>query len=55
MPVIQVPVLVNTGEAQVLVCATIPLPAPALEVVEIRKTVIIDACTVMQAPDSDHA
>lgn len=46
-PVIQVPVLVDTGESQVLVCSTIALPAPAFEIIEIRKTVIIDSCTVI--------
>lgn len=44
MPPIEVPLIVGIGTAQALVCTTVPLPAPALEVKEIRKTVIIDSC-----------
>lgn len=42
--VVELPVIVATGQGQALVCTTIPLPTPALEVKEIRKTVIIDSC-----------
>ncbi len=45
--VVELPVLIGSGQRQVLVCAAIPLPSPALEVKEIRKTVIIDSCTVI--------
>lgn len=44
---VEVPVLVGSGQARSLVCTTIPLPSPALEVKDIRKKVIIDSCTVI--------
>lgn len=45
--VVELPRLVGSGQRQVLICASIPLPAPALEVKEIRKKVVIDSCTVI--------
>lgn len=54
MPNVQVPVVVGSNRAEALICTAIPLPLPALEIVDIRKTVIIDSCKVMQTPRRDH-
>lgn len=39
--------IVGSGSAQELICQTIALPAPAEEIKDIRKTVIIDNCLVV--------
>lgn len=47
MPVIQVPIVVNTGKAEVLVVTEIPLAPAAFEIKIIEKKVIIDDCEVI--------
>lgn len=44
---IKVPVVVNTGEAQVLIVTEIPLTPPAFALDEVHKTVRIEQCKVI--------
>lgn len=39
--------IINSGDVQELVCQTITLPAPAEEIKDVRKTVIVDRCAVV--------
>jgi hypothetical protein len=47
MAAFEVAQVIGSGNVQELICQTIPLPAPAEEIKEIRKTVIIDNCMVV--------
>jgi len=44
MPLIKVPVVINTGSAQILVVTEIPLTPPAFEIKDIDKEVIVEQC-----------